>query len=246
VFRPLLLGSVAIALSGCGGEKGALDTASDQTREIKSYRHAFAVEGDINGQPIQTRGEGTSSADATRGRFTASVVEGDEPPLEFEAVVIDERIYMRVPSLVSSLPKGKEWVRMSGDTLPTSILSPVALVEYVNASDATEHLGSEAVRGQATTHFRAPLDLRAMAASSGPDVVERMRNLGGTSQLSGTVEVWLADDGRPARVAAELKPGELSGSVRVTSEVLAYDVPVDATEPPPAIVATESEVAQGG
>jgi hypothetical protein len=92
-----------------------------------------------------------------------------------------------------------------------------------------------------------PVDLvDYVRASDATERLERMRELGRASQLSGTVEVWLADDGRPARVAAELKPVELSGSVRVTSDVLAYDVPVDATEPPPAIVATESEVAQGG
>jgi hypothetical protein len=143
VIRPLLVGSVALAISGYGC--GAEDDALDQTREIESYRYAFAVDGDLAGQRIRSRGEGTSNADATRSRFTASLIEGDGSPLEFEAVAIDEDMY-----------------------------------------------------------------------------------------------------GLPARVAAELKAAGRSGSVRLTTDVLAYDVPVDATEPPAASVATASDIERGG
>jgi hypothetical protein len=63
------------------------------------------------------------------------------------------------------------------------------------------------------------------------DGVERLRNTPHVEDIDFAADVWVGRDGLPARLALEASPRDQSGRLKITSDVLDYDVPIKA-EPP--------------
>jgi hypothetical protein len=180
-------------------------------------------------------GEGTFSADSTRGRMKGSM-EIETQAMEFEGIAVDGVLYMRSDTF--QLPRGKQWVKTEDP--PTSTLSPSEFVRFLRESGSVENVGTEQIRGQETTHFRGPLDLERLAGEeSGGELLERLRANPAADDIEMLVDVWVAPDGLPARLTLDISmPGQASGSMQVSADILEYDVEVDAEPPPADTVAT--------
>jgi hypothetical protein len=203
------------------------------TADSESFRSEFGMQSDLEGQRLTFVGEGTFTADSTRGRLEGRMDTG-QGWVGFEAIALDGVMYLKGDDI--PVPAGKEWIELRDP--PTSTLSPSEFAAFLRDSEGVENVGTERIRGQRTTHFRGPLDLEKLAEESGPDIVERLRRSPAAKDMEFMIDIWVAPDGLPSRIAADISmPGQLSGSMEVTSDILEYDVEVDAERPPARTVA---------
>ena len=119
------------------------------------------------------------------------------------------------------------------------------------SEDITE-VGSEDVRGEPTTHYRATIDLQKaleqMPEDARPFVQQQIDTLGVTEM---PVEVWLDDAGRLRRQRVDLDMAKMAESapgaptsIATTIEMYDFGAAVDA-EPPPAEEVTDFAELQG-
>jgi hypothetical protein len=238
---PLL--AAALVAGGCGSAEtggddslAALDRAAKATADTESFRQRFTMESDLPEEQMSMEGEGTFSADSTRGRMKATMDTGSER-MTFEGITIDGVMYLKSDEI--PVPAGKEWLKMQDP--PTSTLSPSEFVRFLRDSDDVKNVGTEEIRGEKTTHFRGPLDIKKLAEESGTELVKRLRQTPGVDDMEFLVDVWVTQDGLPARVAAKISmPEQSSGGLTITSDILEFDVDVNAKAPPADKVATAS------
>jgi hypothetical protein len=236
----LLLALICVLVAaGCGSDEpkgdplAALDAAAKKTQTSESNRQEFSMVSDIDDNELSMIGEGTFSADATRGRMTFEI-DADETQGSFEAIADGRETYLKSDQL--PLPPGKEWLKTTD--APSSTLSPREFVDFLRASDEVDNEGTEEIRGEQTTHYRGSVNLRELAEASRSELLRRLNQAPNVNDLETTIDIWVREDGLPARLVLEVKPpqDEASGSVKVTTDILEYDVEVDAEPPPPAKV----------
>jgi hypothetical protein len=158
-------------------------------------------------------------------------------------------VYMRAPTLTQQLPGGKEWLKLDVQQLAKSRNlnlgqlqqltqnDPTQLLEYLKAvSGKIDEVGSEDVRGVATTHYRAKVDLDKVAdqvpAAARESVRASIRSLEqslGTHELP--VDVWVDAQNRVRRFSQHLTVA-LGGDVDVTVDFFDFGTPVSVTTPP--------------
>jgi hypothetical protein len=234
----LLLVLVCVLVVGCGSDEGgddplaALDAAAKKTKAAESNRQQFKMEASGGGEELSMTGEGTQNAEGTRGHMTFEA-EGSDFNGSFEAIRIDDVMYMKGEGL--PLPEGKEWMKVQDP--PNTTMSPSELVQFMLDSGDVENKGTEEIRGQQTTHFAGPIDLREAAATEGPDFVRRLDETTDVENMDVTMDVWVGENGLPARVAAEIEPKQGEGKLTMTADILEYNVEVDAAPPPASKVA---------
>jgi hypothetical protein len=239
IIRLLLVLIALVLVAGCGSDAGgddplaALDAAAKKTKAAESNRQQFRMETEGGGEELSMTGEATMSADSTRGRMTFEA-EGDQFSGSFEAMTIDGVIYMKGDQI--PIPEGKEWVKAQDP--PTSTMSPSEFVQFLRDSGDVENEGTEEIRGEQTTHYSGPLDIRKIAEAGGSELVQRLNQQPQADELDVTIDIWVGQDGLPARIALEVKPPDgQEGSLKMTSDILEYNVEVDVEPPPPSKVA---------
>jgi LppX_LprAFG lipoprotein len=238
--RSLLALAVVASLvaAGCGGADeeaavednplAALDTAAQRTTEVESMRQQIAMDSDLGGEKLSMDAEGSFTADSQTGTMKAKMETGGEE-IEFEAIMVDGTMYMKGDAF--PIPDGKEWVKTPDS--PTSTMEPAEFVKFLRESEGVENVGTEEIRGDETTHYRGPVDLERLARESDADVFEQIKQSPEALEFDMVIDVWVLEDGLPARIAMELTaPGKTSGGMTMTADVLEYDVPVDAEAPP--------------
>jgi hypothetical protein len=240
----ILLSLFALVAGGCGSDDGgggeeddplaALDAAAKKTKAAESNRQEFTMESDIGGAELSMEGEGTFSADSTRGHMTFDM-ETPQGDGSFEAIVVDGVMYIKGDQI--QLPGGKEWLKQQDP--PSNTMSPSEFVTFLRDSGNVENKGTEEIRGEETTHFAGPLDLQKLAEESGSDIVEQLKSTPGAEDMEMNIDIWVGPDGLPARMILDVSaPEQAEGSMKVTSDILEYNVDVEAEAPPASEVAT--------
>jgi len=204
-----------------------LDTAAQKTGEAESFKQEITMDSDLGAETMKMDGEGVFTADQQSGEMTATMEQGGET-LEFEAVMVDGVMYLKGDDF--GLPEGKEWLKT--EQPPTSSMEPAEFVDFLHQSGDVEEVGTEEIRGEETTHFRGPLDIEKLAAESGPAIVQQLKQSPEAKQLNMTIDVWVDGEGMPARLALAITADGVEGSMKMSSELLEYDVPVDVEAPP--------------
>lgn len=236
-----LIGALALVAGGCGSDDGgggeedplaALDAAAKKTKAAESNRQEFTMEAKASDGEFSASGEATLSADSKRGHMT---FQGDgDLAGRFEAILIDGVMYMKSDQL--PLPEGKEW--LAAQDPPTSTMSPSEFVEFLRDSGDVDKEGAEEIRGQQTTHFSGPLDIRKIAEAGGSELVQRLNQRPHVEEMETKIDIWVGENGLPARMEFEVKPpGGQDGSLKMTSDIVEYNVEVDVEPPPPSKVA---------
>jgi hypothetical protein len=237
-----LLIAALLLIAGCGEDEGggdgssgsedpmaALDKAATATESVESFKQEYEMESDIGGQNMSMTGEGTLNADSTNGRMSFDL-ETPEGSGKFEAVVVDGVMFLKGDQI--QLPGGKEWIQ-SPDA-PSGTLSPSEFVTFLRDSGKVKNEGTEEIRGQQTTHYRGPVDIKQLMENSNNTTLQRLRQAPDVQNMDLTVDVWVADDGLPARIAIDMvpPPSQAKGSMKMSADVLEYDVPVEVEAPP--------------
>jgi hypothetical protein len=188
---------------------------------------------------------------ARRARLSITVLGQDV------TVIVDgTTIYENVPLLTGQLG-GKPWLKIDlneigqaaginglGNLAQAQSSDPSQFLSYLRGvSGAITTVGHESVRGTATTHYRAVVDLTKAAGSSSPDVQKTIQQLG--KVLGATtfpIDVWIDSAGRVRRQHQvfdyshasfpNIPTSALPKSADITVEYFDFGVAVSAPLPP--------------
>ncbi len=169
--------AAAVIISGCGAANTvsqAVDPvakAAETTSKVQGYRMSAAVTISTAVGAVKTTMSGVMDRATRTGQMTST------ESVAGHSFSMSERmsgltIYMNASSIpgLSQLTHGKQWLKMDMSrafgsfgvgSLSTSSTDPSQFVDYLRAvSDDTKEVGSDTVRGVATTRYHAVIDLR--------------------------------------------------------------------------------------
>lgn len=140
---------------------------------------------------------------------------------QVETRFVDGALYTQLSSALSSRPGQKPWLKV---TLPpqaagaAAVNDPSRTLTYLKgAAAALTVVGQEQVRDATTTHYRADIDLKKLAAESGPtpqaggtDRGALLRKLLGRDTLP--LDVWVDAQQRVRRLQTVLPTLQLTGA----------------------------------
>lgn len=261
VFRRIVpLVAVSLALAACGGSPSPLAlvaSTADTTAGAGTAR--MSIESTVEGVPgsdgITTVAEGVIDFEAQQGTFTFDLpAEAGVGAGEIEFVFDGTVIYVRSPEPTPGIDT--EWISLDFAQLAEQVSGTDieqfsqagsndpsnALALLKGTADDVEEVGTEEVRGEQTTRYRATVDLRKASEEAGA-VRDRRQFEAFLDQFPSEtvpVEVWLDDEGRTRRMRIEQPLPDTPGAsipegagVVVTMEL--YDFGVEeAIEVPPA------------
>jgi hypothetical protein len=179
---------------------------------------------------------------------------GDPEKWKLEMRLDGTVAYMHMPMLAGKLPGGKEWVRI--DLEQAASLRGLDLAQlqgFAEGSDPRQMLdflrsvssevtrvGTEEVRGVATTHYFAVADFKKaladLARKSGQSsLLTQLGGLGGSLQ-NVPIDVWVDADNLVRRMNMDLSlsaPGQLGeAKASLAMELFDYGKPVSVEAPP--------------
>ena len=187
---------------------------------------------------------------------------GDPEGWKIEAIMDGHVMYLRFPAMSEQLPGGKSWVRADllksgraggidlGDFQQFTNNDPRAMLDFLRSvSGKVETVGTEELRGVATTHYRTtinPLDYEKLAP---PDEREQLRSLvqdmvtqSGIGNIP--VDIWLDGFGLVRKLSmafSATEPGTSeSAQASMAFELYDYGKDVAIELPPAAEVVDES------
>jgi hypothetical protein len=230
---------LVVALAGGGGKNAtlvsgsALADAARATERVPGVSVSMdqTVEADGLPKPLHIRLHGIENM-RQRAADLVGVYEdfpkkvpGQRPDgsIPVESIVIVPHVYMRSPLFGSVLPSGKSWLDLDlaksgrklgiGDPTQFGNTDPSQSVQGLRAvSSRVERVGTENVRGVATTHYRTKVELRRLPAVTTPAqrpaarrMVTRLIQLTGTDSYP--IEVWVDRRHlvRRARIVLDMK-----------------------------------------
>jgi hypothetical protein len=253
---PGIASAIALALygSGCGASATAIDPVA-QAAEVTSHAGGAHISLSIqvsaagSPAPFTMSGQGFFNYATQEGMLTldATGVPGNVSailpagPLRIEEIFKSSTIYMGSPLLAGRLPGGARWLKLDVGRFAQAIgldaqqlaggqSNPAQFLQYLRAVAGTpERVGSELVRGVATTHYRATVDLGRVAGVLPPAEADQVRAAlaklaaqVGTSNIP--VDVWV--DGhdlvRRFALALSLSNGAHRSQLGITMELFAF------------------------
>ncbi len=249
---PLVL--VCLAVVACGGSPSPaalVSSTSEKTAEAGTAR--MSLESTVRGIPgapnLSSTAEGVIDFAAQRGSFTLTLPEAAAAGMgsnDLRFVYDGTMMYLRSAGALPGVET--EWISLDFGALGEQVSgtdieqfaqagsndpsNSLALLE--GASDSVEEVGSEDVRGEETTHYRATVDLRKAAEQAGAVRDQRQFEAFLDQFPSETipVEVWLDEEGRTRRMRIDQPIPETPGmsvppdaGVVMTMEL--YDFGVD-------------------
>jgi hypothetical protein len=259
-----VLGAAALLASGCGGGPGELDllaSAAERTEDAGSARFELAMGMTMGGRAAEATATGAFDNASRRATMSMDLggfaqafgqAPGGPEALRMDMVLDGTVAYMRFPLVTAMLPGAKPWLRLDlvelskregldlGQIQSFSDSDPRRTLDYLRVvSGEIRTVGQERVRGVATTHYRAAVDLRKY-----PDVVpDEQRELvrKATDKLveqlgvgAVPVDVWVDGDGLVRRIALEFDSGAAAGASLATAvrmDLYDYGAPVDVALP---------------
>ncbi|HSH22678.1 MAG TPA: hypothetical protein VK975_01285 [Acidimicrobiales bacterium] len=258
---------VCLALVACGGSPSPaalVSSTSDKTTEAGTAR--MSLESTVRGIPgasnLSSTAEGVVDFEAQRGSLTLSLPEAAAAGMgagDLRFVYDGTVIYLRSPGALPGV--ATEWISLDFGALSEQV-SGTDIEQFAQAgsndpsnsltllkgtSESIEELGTEDVRGEETTHYRATVDLRKAAEQAGAVRDQRQFEAFLDQFPSETipVEVWLDEEGRTRRMRVDQPIPETPGmsvppDAGVIMTIELYDFGVDeAIEIPPSDQVTD-------
>jgi hypothetical protein len=258
-----VLGLSALAACGDGTGTGtvtaeALQTAAANTQAAESRQYSFTISGTASGKDLDVHGTVLAAGDGSRARATIDL--GDNGSVQ--ALVVDHDAYVAVRGLAGGLftqAVGKPWIKVDLDELGEYLglaaggaagsadPGELGLEALQGLSGDVEKVGDDVVAGEHATHYRAQIDYSKVAAElpdPSSDLAARLRKIGTVP-----ADVWVDDQDRVVKARFEMNGGMVgasgTGTVVLTIELTAFDVPVDVQAPPADQVVDLSSVLGG-
>jgi hypothetical protein len=246
-----------------GGVLSAKDLAlvADKTTDKGSFRLSLAQTMSLGDQgTIPATATGAFDTATKRGEMTMSMDLSNIPGGDAlgggaskQKMIFDGlTFYMSSPALSGALPGAKKWMKIDLQDIGSQLgldfgaltqgasQDPTQALEYLKgASGDVTKVGTEDVRGEPTTHYKATIDFTKVADAAPADQRAALRKtMRQIVKLSGTktapMEVWVGDDGLVRRYASTIV-GETAGQrTKVTQRIELYDfgTKVDVKIPP--------------
>jgi hypothetical protein len=235
MFRKLAVVLIAplLAAAACSDDSkvvaadpiSALQGAPDAMAEAGSGRFEMTLTMRVPGLPdgADITGSGEFSGDtmsmeldfgtalASLGEAGESIPEGFDEPMQM--VVDGTNLFARVPML-EAITGTAGWLSATPEDVESlgslgfgTGMDPTKLLEILRGvSDEVEEVGSDEVRGEATTHYRATVDLaRALDQVPVEQRAALEKELQGLGDLGDVpVDVWIDGDGLARRVELDM------------------------------------------
>jgi LppX_LprAFG lipoprotein len=239
---------VVLLLAGCGGTAASLDDAAEATSaETARLEMDWGMTGGPPEANFAMKARGVFDFPNERAAMTVS----GEMKVFGEDVAFEDFRLIGKTGYTRWLIKGKAyWVQTdesdSSDD-PTDLLLPLpgtstkptdVLARVLAASDETEEIGHEEIRGTDTTHYRARVDVKKLAKQLPPEDRPDEGDIWGPRFVP--VELWIDDENRLRRITTVEKDDDDPVTMTMTVELYDYGVEVD-VEPPEGEVLTEEE-----
>ncbi len=240
------------ALSGCGAEDldpAAIAEAADATVAERGMRIAISQTLTIPGAGrLSTSGSGVMDTQGQRSHLTLKVTSGpdlvvgafDGSDLVTEVITDGFAVYTHSSRLSQLLGSGRRWVKVNAakvseaagvdvSALTQTGQDPTQVVRQLRAvSGDVETVGEEDVRGVATTHHRATVDLRrypdlvpAAERAAAREAIDALIEQTGASTVP--VEIWVGEDGLVRRLAQKLELKVPGGPTAIEQRFELYD-----------------------
>jgi hypothetical protein len=199
--RLLLLATLALALSACGGggDSGSgnpLVDAADATAEQGSELTTTASTVVTPEQTLLLAGDGGYNHETVEGwqHYTIEVA-GAKPVLD--EIAIGNTLWLKSELFASILPSGKEWVKLDMSKVTKDLgfnakgllgtTTADVLRELGRTTTPVKTIGEEEIDGVETTHYRGTIDPKKIPAA------DRLAKL--TSPAFKPIDAWVDDDG---------------------------------------------------
>jgi LppX_LprAFG lipoprotein len=224
-------------LAGCGGTAASLDDATEATSaETARFEMDFRVEGEPKRLNFGMQARGSFDFPNERAVMMLS---GEVPLVDSAEMSWKEFRLIGTTGYMRWLVKGKTyWVKSDESESiaePTELLVPLpgtptrptdVLARVLAASEETDELGQEEIRGEKVMHYRARVSVSRLVQQVPPK--DRPDDVGRPKFVP--VELWIDEDSRLRRITTE-EAGE-DETATMTLELYDYGVEVE-VEPPP-------------
>ena len=278
------IAALAVVTAGCGGgatssalQLDPVAAAATKTQNASAARVHLGLMLKGHGRVLRLHGTGAIDGTSTEMSFrlgslfgptgipAGAIPGGIEAKLRhstLKEVALEQKgdylIYLRLGSLTSQLPGGKQWIELDatklgksagldlGKLMSASQLQPTDLLSILEAEGATvDMVGPATVDGVATTHYRVEVDLAKVLQSTG---LTSPLLSGVTTQLK-TVSgnVWIGKDGLVRRVTLGYSsPSTGAPGLAMSLDISGYGSHVAIAAPPSSQVFDATRFAQQG
>jgi hypothetical protein len=229
-------GAVLLLTMLGGGGGGPLAQAAEVTQQSPGFAFEIAITASVGGHSVRIAGAGSMDERDVEGTMTLRI--GATRLLE---IIKNPYVYVKLPSSDSAAGSGgKRWVRANldaysqaigteatgtGGALGANTTAPTQMLDWLKASGQVSTLGEQSVRGVATTHYHALVDVSRYAAMSAPPnraamerYAQELERITGTSSLP--IDVWVDAGQRLRRFSTALQlctvQGPLTESITMT------------------------------
>ncbi|MDA0170425.1 hypothetical protein OJ998_15100 [Solirubrobacter taibaiensis] len=235
----LLIGGGALAAIAVAVLTGVLLLGSGDTslasagEKLKgqNVRMQIAMEATMAGAETKMTGTAIQSADSTRVRMeTDTTVAGQTQKQTI--MVLGKDVFVGGSDLEAVLPDGKKWLHAEQNLMT----GPAAMnfseyAAFISKAENISEKGTEQIRGQRVTHYGGELNVKEMADAAKSEDMDRWMKMLDGQVKSFPIEIWVAEDGRPARIALDVAAaGE---KMKMTMDILEYGVSLDSVQAPP-------------
>ncbi|HXN37472.1 MAG TPA: hypothetical protein VN892_05505 [Solirubrobacteraceae bacterium] len=207
-------GASSASTAGAAAPTGSLAQAAYVTTQAPGFQFDMTMSAGVGGNDFTIDAEGAFDERQLEGAMTLQIA-GQST----EEIVKSPYIYVQLPSGDAALTGGKPWSRVDLDTfrqalgaggpLGQNAASPTQMLDMLTASGQVSTVGSEVVRGVATTHYHALVDFNRYAAMVSPsqrtgmeDYAQELQRITGSSSLP--IDVWIDSHQRVRRFSTEV------------------------------------------
>jgi hypothetical protein len=246
----------AVVISGCGAAnsvKQAVDPvakAAEVTSKVPGYKLSAVVSIDTAAGPVKTTMSGVMDRATRTGAMTSQESIAGHP------FTMSERlsgltVYMNASGIpgADQLTHGKKWLKMDMSrafgsmglgSLSTTNSDPSQFVDYLRAvSDGTRKVGTDTVRGAATTRYHAVIDLRkypnvvpASQRTTAQHAISTLESATGSHTMP--MDVWIDGSKLVRRVSFAMAECVNSQKVHMNMTMDLYDYgPQPSAQAPP-------------
>jgi hypothetical protein len=251
----LALAGLAL-VAGCSGEAKVeakasaappidiVRAAGTKTADAGTARMSMVMATTAGGETFNMTGEGLFDLATQRGSMTMTLGQFGTA----EMIMLDDVLYMKMPAL-NQLTGGKPWLKLELDALLKASGTNVEQLRQLANQDPTQSLaylegisgdvtvvGQEPVRGTATTHYKATIDLDEVAKKHAAmaSMITTLKTQIGSARLP--VEVWVDGDGRMRKMTQKftVTVEGTKAETSVSMEMYDFGTPVSVSAPPAA------------
>lgn len=237
--------AVALLAPSDGGVLDPVAQAANVTTDAGTAE--FGISGNVSagGQSIPLNGNGAVDMKNQRIRMSMSFPVPGFGSMQTDALFDGDALYMHLPeALAQRIPLGKSWMKIDIAALAKSSGvdmkqltrgaqgNPADLLQTLKAVGNSRKIGSENIRGVATTHYRATIDpkkaLDRIPDKQSASTLNQMLSTSGLRSIP--IDVWIDRAGRVRRES--MKFSAAGTSMDMTVEFTRFGVAVDTTPPP--------------